>query len=47
MGRTSSTRQCQCLWQAASDVRPAVVAPATAADVETPRIRRIALHGHG
>ncbi|MCX5232442.1 hypothetical protein ABZY16_01125 [Streptomyces sp. NPDC006553] len=45
MGRTSSTRQC--LWQAASGVRPAVVAPVTAADVEAPPTRRIALHGHG
>ncbi|MFE5943587.1 hypothetical protein [Streptomyces sp. NPDC056480] len=45
MGRTSSTRQC--LWQAASAVRPAVVARVTAADVEAPPTRRIALHGHG
>ncbi|MFJ2933073.1 hypothetical protein ACIO8G_09890 [Streptomyces sp. NPDC087219] len=45
MGRTSSTRQC--LWQAASGVRPAVVDPATSADVEAPPTLRIALHGHG
>ncbi|MCB8901108.1 MULTISPECIES: hypothetical protein [unclassified Streptomyces] len=45
MGRTSSSRQC--LWQASSGVRPAVVDPATAADVEAPPTRRIALHGHG
>ncbi|MGW0392073.1 hypothetical protein ACWDYJ_14515 [Streptomyces sp. NPDC003042] len=45
MGRTSSTRQC--LQKAASELRPAVVDPATAADVEPPRTRRIALHGHG
>ncbi|MFF3838156.1 hypothetical protein [Streptomyces sp. NPDC001930] len=45
MGRTSSTRQC--LWQAASGVRSAIVDPAAAADVEAPPTRRIALHGHG
>ncbi|MFD3942660.1 hypothetical protein [Streptomyces sp. NPDC058579] len=45
MGRTGSTWQC--LRQAASGVGAAVVDPATAADVEAPRIRRIALHGHG
>ncbi|MGW7355591.1 hypothetical protein ACWGI0_02620 [Streptomyces sp. NPDC054802] len=45
MGRTSSTRQC--LRQAASEVRPAVVHPATAGGVEAPRPRRVALHGHG
>ncbi|MDX2561280.1 hypothetical protein PV371_16665 [Streptomyces sp. TX20-6-3] len=44
MGRTSSTRQC--LWQAASGVRPAVVCPASAG-VEAPPTLRIALHGHG
>ncbi|WP_405861290.1 hypothetical protein OG361_38750 [Streptomyces sp. NBC_00090] len=45
MGRTSSARQC--LRQAASGVRPAVVDPATTADVGAPPSRRIALHGHG
>ncbi|WP_374772323.1 hypothetical protein OG756_03475 [Streptomyces sp. NBC_01310] len=45
MGHTGSTRQC--LHQAASVVRPAVVQPALAADVEAPETRRIALHGHG
>ncbi|MFD9030039.1 hypothetical protein ACFVZW_02560 [Streptomyces sp. NPDC059567] len=45
MGRIRSTRQC--LRQAASGVRQAVVDPDTAADVESPRTRRIALHGHG
>ncbi|MGW2013964.1 hypothetical protein [Streptomyces sp. NPDC001927] len=45
MGRTRSPRQC--LRQVASGVRAAVVDPTTAADVEAPRIRRVALHGHG
>ncbi|MGW0775403.1 hypothetical protein ACWD01_17545 [Streptomyces sp. NPDC002835] len=45
MGRTSSTRQC--LRQAASEVRPDIAHPATAAGVEAPRTRRVALHGHG
>ncbi|MFF8278879.1 hypothetical protein ACF05T_22610 [Streptomyces lateritius] len=45
MGRTSSTGQCP--RKAACGVRPAVVGPVTAIDVEAPRLRRIALHGHG
>ncbi|MEU3745734.1 MULTISPECIES: hypothetical protein [Streptomyces] len=44
MGRRSSTGQC--LRQAASGVRPAVVDPAAASD-EAPRTRRLSLHGHG
>ncbi|GGO52638.1 hypothetical protein GCM10012286_58180 [Streptomyces lasiicapitis] len=53
MGRMGSMRQCP--HRAASELRPipvvidpaVVVDPAFAVDVETPRIWRIALHGHG
>ncbi|MFD6972384.1 hypothetical protein [Streptomyces sp. NPDC059979] len=45
MGHTGSTRQR--LQQAASVVRPTVVHPALAADVEAPETHRITLHGHG